>query len=52
MGLRFRKREKCLGGEKTQICRERLKKMKSKIELDLYIENASRWIEDLLSTNS
>ena len=41
MGLRFREREKCLGGEKTQIYRERQKKMKSKITLDLFTENAS-----------
>ena len=41
IGLRFREREKCLRGEKTQIYQERLKKMKSEITLDLFIENAS-----------
>ena len=38
-------REKCLGEKRKCFCRDRSKKMRSEITLDLFIENASRWIE-------
>ena len=40
-------RRKCLGAEKTSFCQKRLREMKSEIALNLFKENASRWIEDL-----
>ena len=48
MGLRFREKRKCLGGDRACFCRERSKEMRSDFALDLFKENASRWIEDLL----
>ena len=47
MGLRFREKRKCLGGDRACFCRERSKEMRSDFALDLFKENASRWIEDL-----
>ena len=39
-------------GREKKFCREREVKMKSDFALGIYIENASRWIEDLSSTKS
>ena len=52
MGLRFRERRKCLRGEKTQICRERMREMNLIFALKLFKGNASRLIDDLSSTKS
>ena len=40
------------GGREKKFCREREVKMKFDFALGIYIENASRWIEDLSSTKS
>ena len=47
MGLRFRERRECLGGEKTSFCRQRMREMKFEIVLKLFKETVSLWIEDL-----
>ena len=47
VGKMKRLREKCLGEKRKCFCREKSRKSESDFALDLFKENASRWIEDL-----
>ena len=47
VGLRFREKRECLGEKKKIFCLEKSKRSEIDFALDLFKENASRWIKDL-----